>query len=398
MLTEGTLLARKYRLHRPAGFGGMAQLWVATNESTGVEVCIKVLVPGAGQDEAVKRFRREAHAAARLNHRAIVRVFDLLEFSENGDVVRDEAPVAFAIVMELLEGETLGDTLLKRGKLSLDETLDIAVPFLSALAMAHRAGIVHRDVKPDNVFLATDAEGQVSPKVLDFGVSKMPSAGSADESKPLTLDGAMIGTPSFMSPEQVKGKLNLDARSDVFSAGIVIVMMLSGKNPFDSNKIHSVVSAIMEQDPPRPPGVPDAIWAVLSRMLEKDPAKRYNDATEAGIALRRAAGRASITDSGTNPIPKAFLDVVTTVQPVVESASSAPPKPSTRTPKRRSPAATVALVLAAIAVALVLATILRSSDGPASNTAKPPEAPVPMPSATPHPDAARSAAPGPTTR
>ena len=151
----------------------MAQLWVATNEATGAEVCVKILVPDASDDESVERFRREAYAAARLSHRAIVRIFDLVELGANGETTTSGKPAALAIVMELLHGETLGDCLMKKGKLPLDEAIDLALPFLSALAHAHRAGVVHRDLKPDNIFLATDPDGHVIPKVLDFGVSKM---------------------------------------------------------------------------------------------------------------------------------------------------------------------------------------------------------------------------------
>jgi serine/threonine-protein kinase len=317
-LEQGTLLARKYRLLRPAGFGGMAQLWVAKNEATGAEVCVKVLVPQSSDDDSVERFRREAYAAARLSHRAIVRVFDLVELDANGAEADGKKPAALAIVMELLHGETLADLLMKRGKLPLDEALDIALPFLSALAHAHRAGVVHRDLKPDNVFLATDPDGTMMPKVLDFGVSKVVNA----DVQPLTFDGVMLGTPSFMSPEQARGARSVDARSDVFSAGIVLYMMIAGKNPFESDTFHSVIAAIIDSDPPQLP-VPIEIWKVIAKMLAKDPHARFADATEAGIALRRAAGRSTTTDSGVHS--RHSLDVVTTVQPVVETLPTPAP-------------------------------------------------------------------------
>lgn len=301
MLEEGSLLAQKYRLARPAGFGGMAQLWVAKNEATGAEVCIKILVPEKSDDESVERFRREAYAAARLTHRAIVRIFDLVELGPDGEATKGK-PAALAIVMELLHGETLGDHLMKRGKLPLEEAIDLALPFLSALAHAHRAGVVHRDLKPDNIFLSTDPDGHVIPKVLDFGVSKMAITGDhalkTPAAKQLTLDGVMLGTPSFMSPEQARGARDVDARSDVFSAGILIYMMLAGKNPFESESFHSVIAAVLQREVPRLPGVPDPIWNVIEKALAKDASGRYADATELGIALRRATGRSSPTDSG----------------------------------------------------------------------------------------------------
>ncbi len=294
VIEEGVLLAGKYRLVGRAGFGGMAELWCATNEATGAEVCVKILLPDSLDDEAVERFRREAYAAARLSHRAIVRIFDLVELGPDGELTTSKRPAALAIVMELLHGETLGDRLHRVGKLSLEETMDLAVPALSALAHAHRAGVVHRDLKPDNVFLATEPDGHVIPKVLDFGVSKIAAGGRA----PLTLDGVILGTPGNMSPEQARGAREVGARSDVFSAGILLYTMLAGENPFEKTSFEASIAAVIHSDPPRLAAVPEAIWEILARALAKDPAARYADATELGIALRRATGRAQLTDPG----------------------------------------------------------------------------------------------------
>ena len=375
VLTEGTLLAQKYRLARRAGFGGMAQLWVATNEATCAEVCIKIFVPDESDDDAVERFRREAYAAARLSHRAIVRIFDLVELGPSGDVIKGAKPAALAIVMELLHGETLGDFLMKKGKLPLDEAIDLTLPFLSALAHAHRAGVVHRDLKPDNIFLSTDPDGHVIPKVLDFGVSKLfggkeLGARSAD-ARPLTFDGVMLGTPSYMSPEQARGGRNIDARSDVFSAGILFYMMLAGRNPFESESFHSVIAAVLEREAPRPPGVPDPLWEVIEKAMAKDAALRYADATELGIALRRATGRTSTTDSGPHSLPSSARmrilplggDSHVTVPPA-GTENEAPDAPNdavlpgaTTAARRRS----VRIVLAVIgaAIALTVAALLR---------------------------------------
>jgi serine/threonine-protein kinase len=296
VLERGQLLAKKYALDRPAGFGGMAQLWVATNQATGAEVCVKLLVPepdtGCG-DEAVERFRREAHAAASLSHRAIVRVFDLLELDERGDVVTNgNAPHAYAIVMELLRGETLGEMLAKRGKLPVEETLDLFLPVVSALGHAHRASVIHRDLKPDNIFLAAEPDGHVIAKVLDFGVSKLERA------EALTSDGVVVGTPTFMSPEQASGARSIDARSDVFSAGILLYMMLSGRNPFENAPtFEATIDAVIRRDVVPIADLAPPIWAVIQRAIEKDPAGRWNDCTEMGIALRKAAGRRSTTES-----------------------------------------------------------------------------------------------------
>jgi hypothetical protein len=195
--------------------------------------------------------------------------------------------------MELLRGETLGEALARRGALPLEEALDIALPLASALAHAHRAGVVHRDIKPDNIFLATDPDGHITPKVLDFGVSKLASV----DGRALTAEGVMLGTPSFMSPEQARGSRDVDPRSDVFSAGIVIYMMLCGRNPFASTTFHEVLSAVQHREVPRLDGVPPALWECIAKALGKDPAARFTDGTELATSLRLAAGRGSMVES-----------------------------------------------------------------------------------------------------
>lgn len=327
-LEPGRVVAEKYALARPAGFGGMAQLWVATNQATGAEVCVKLLVPDPdkGQDpESVERFRREAHAAASLSHRAIVRVFDLLELDEHGHAVTGgKAPHAYAIVMELLHGETLGEMLAKRGKLPVDEALDLFLPVVSALGHAHRASVIHRDLKPDNIFLAADPDGQVIPKILDFGVSKLERADS------LTSDGVVVGTPTFMSPEQAKGSRRIDARSDVFSAGILFYMMLSGKNPFeDAPTFEATLDLVVRREVGPLADVPPAIWSVIERAIEKDPAARWSDCTEMGIALRTAAGRRSTTESDPRLVPATPVTTALPAQPSADPvATRGPPDPS----------------------------------------------------------------------
>jgi len=385
VLEEGSLLAQKYRLARPAGFGGMAQLWVAKNEATGAEVCIKILVPEKSDDESVERFRREAYAAARLNHRAIVRIFDLVELAANGEATKGK-PAALAIVMELLHGETLGDRLMKRGKLPLDEAIDLALPFLSALAHAHKAGVVHRDLKPDNIFLATDPDGHVIPKVLDFGVSKVAITGDhvvkgikAPSATPLTLEGVMLGTPSFMSPEQARGARDVDARSDVFSAGILIYMMLAGKNPFESENFHSVIAAVLQREVAPLPDVPESIWKVIEKSLLKDAKARYADATELGIALRRAAGRTSTTDSGVYTAVELQASVRSLVAPLggdshvsvppvgnaeLDDGSSGPP-PRVASPAARRRAIRIVVGVLAASVLMMIVALLRGPTGSA---------------------------------
>jgi serine/threonine-protein kinase len=284
-LQAGVQIAGKYRLVRPAGFGGMGAVWVAVNETTGAEVAVKVLLADtAGSEEGRARFRREAHAAARLSHRGIIRVFDLVE-------LHDEYEGTLVIVMELLRGETLGELFNRKPKLTVAETIELVVPLLSALAHAHMAGVVHRDLKPENVFLAVDPDGHVTPKILDFGISKL----TTPEAPPITGDGEMLGTPSYMSPEQARGSSYIDARSDVFTVGILLYEMLSGRNPFTSGSYHSVVAAILEREPEPIAEIAPELWGVIHRALSKSPEGRYRSATELAAALRQALGlRASL--------------------------------------------------------------------------------------------------------
>ncbi len=285
VLQPGALIANKYRLLRPAGFGGMGAVWVARNESTNADVAVKVLLadPDGAGGEANLRFRREAHAAAQLYHRGIVRIFDLVELTGN-----DQGTLV--MVMELLRGETLAHLIDTRKTFSLEETLSLILPLLSALAHAHHAGIVHRDLKPDNVFLAVDPDGHVIPKILDFGISKL----STPQAPKITTDGAMLGTPNYMSPEQARGSASVDARSDVFAAGILLYEMLAGQSPFASGSYHSVIAAILERDPPPLTNVPPEIWRVIRRALDKVAAIRFADASELASALKHAAANVGI--------------------------------------------------------------------------------------------------------
>lgn len=316
-LKAGALVADKYRLLRPAGFGGMGAVWVARNEATGAEVAVKILLAHKAETpEVAARFRREAYAAAQLAHRGIVRVFDLVELGppHEGSLV---------MVMELLRGGTLADLMDKQPRFTVQETLDIVMPLLSALAHAHRAGVIHRDLKPENVFLAVDPDGHVTPKILDFGISKLTSV----EVPSITTDGAMLGTPSYMSPEQVRGAANLDARSDVFTMGILVYEMLAGKNPFQNPTYHSVVAAILERDPEPLPDVGTEVWAVIARALRKRPEDRFNNASELAVALRKAAlaQGATLNYDPERSAPPMQLAQVAAAQSAMPSSPGVPP-------------------------------------------------------------------------
>jgi serine/threonine protein kinase len=367
VLQPDTLIGGKYRLLRPAGFGGMGAVWVARNEATNADVAVKVLLadPGEGGGaggEANLRFRREAHAAAQLYHRGIVRIFDLVELtgSDAGTLV---------MVMELLRGETLAHAIDQRRSFTLEETLAIILPLLSALAHAHHAGIVHRDLKPENVFLAVDPDGHIIPKILDFGISKM----SNPQAPKITTDGAMLGTPSYMSPEQARGSASVDARSDVFAVGILLYEMLAGQSPFASASYHSVIAAILERDPPPLTNVPPSIWRVIKRALDKVAEIRFADAAALGAALKQAAasvGVAAPDASDAFPVRSASIaDRSVPPAPYREPQHTAPSIHVSRRQRSRAVGITAAVAVAVILAAISVSRVVRRAPAAEADTA-----------------------------
>jgi serine/threonine-protein kinase len=204
------------------------------------------------------------------------------------------------MVMELLRGHTLASRLQQLGPLSVEETLEIAEPLLSAIAHAHGVGIVHRDIKPDNVFLALEPDGQVMPKIVDFGVSKLARAGA------ITRDGQTVGTPSYMSPEQTMGEA-VDARSDIFSFGILLYECLAGVNPFAPRFEETTwtrdFGAVLDVEPAPLTEVPPALWQVVRRALAKRPEDRFDSAQELAEALRSAVPGVLAADPRASALP-----------------------------------------------------------------------------------------------
>jgi serine/threonine-protein kinase len=267
-ITVGTKLG-KYCLERPIGSGGNGFVWSARNESTAALVAGKVLVAPAGSAPA-RRFRQEARIGAWLAHRNIVRVFDLVE---------DETPSAMMLVMERLRGETLNRVLDNQTRLSPRSAVAVVMGVLSALTHAHGEGVVHRDVKPSNVLLSIESDGVMIPKLLDFGIAKV--AGQEDE------DGVLVGTPEYMSPEQIKGK-DVDARSDVFATGTLLYEALTGRCPFEADTLSAALAAILYRPLKQPPEICDALWSVLERALARKLTDRYPSARAFSLALQDA--------------------------------------------------------------------------------------------------------------
>lgn len=246
-------------------------VWEAVDPELGRRVAIKELnlpegVTESQKQERITRFLREAKAMGRLRHPNIVTIHDV--GTDNG---------RHYIVMEYLEGENLRERLQRQGAIPLKEAVDITLQVLSALEQAHRMGVVHRDIKPENIHLLPD--GLV--KLTDFGIARIVFEPN------ITIDGQIFGTPSYMSPEQIEGG-EIDHRTDIFSTGVVLYEMLTGRKPFTGESIVTITYNIMHKEPTPPPGVPYGIERVLMRALAKRPADRYNSAREMAEDLKRA--------------------------------------------------------------------------------------------------------------
>ena len=265
VLASGSRVGGKYELVRRLATGGMGDVWLAQNNTTHANVALKVLRPNrAGTSEAEDRFRREARLSGLLAHRSIVRIFDFLE-ERDGTLV---------LVMELLQGETLEQWLARRGALVEREAMAVMAAVLSALQHGHEQGIVHRDVKPSNIFLAVESDGKVIPKLLDYGIAKMPK----NDAK--TMDGVVLGTPSYMSPEQIRSEEDLDGRSDLFSCGVVLYEVLTGACPFDAPSPSAAIAAVLQSSVDPDPRISPRLWLELQRALAKRPQQRHASAAE----------------------------------------------------------------------------------------------------------------------
>ncbi|PPI40690.1 MULTISPECIES: Stk1 family PASTA domain-containing Ser/Thr kinase [unclassified Rathayibacter] len=282
MTEEGRLIAGRYQVGPRLGRGGMSEVYLGTDTRLGRTVAIKELKLSLSSDSAFRlRFRQEAQSASRMSHPTIVRVFDAGEevsLDDNG--AESRRPF---IVMEHIEGRLLKD-LIAEGPLDVDEAVRITEGILTALEYSHRAGVVHRDIKPGNIMLTPS--GQV--KVMDFGIARAVS----DSAATVAQTTAILGTAAYFSPEQAKGE-QVDARSDLYSAGIVLFELLTGRAPFRGDTPVAVAYQHVSETPPAPssinPAVTPALDAVVARALSKDRYERFQGAAEFRDDLRDAA-------------------------------------------------------------------------------------------------------------
>jgi len=277
------VLSGRYRVLRKIGGGGMADVYLCEDLTLGRRVALKVLLSRLLDDpNFVERFRREAKAAAGLNHANLVSIYDW-----------GEVDGTYFIVMEYVEGETLKELVRRRGRLSGSEAVRISLQLLAALEFAHRAGIVHRDVKPQNVMLDRDGNA----KVTDFGIARAGDSG-------MTEAGSILGTAQYLAPEQARGQ-QVDERSDLYSVGIVLYEMLTGTVPFKGDSAVTVALKHVNEMAAEPaqlvPGMPYALNQIVLKAIAKDPGQRYQTAEQFARDLRSAQAGGPVAAAAFDP-------------------------------------------------------------------------------------------------
>ncbi|WP_437693563.1 serine/threonine-protein kinase [Sorangium sp. So ce176] len=315
----GEIIDGKYRIVRLLGQGGMGAVFEGENVRIRRRVAIKLLHANiSSQAESVARFEREAQAAARIGSDHICEVLDL-------GVLPDGTRY---MVMEYLEGETLGARIQRMGRLGPEATVPIMAQVLEALGAAHAAGIIHRDLKPDNIFIVPTKAGLSNfVKVLDFGVSKFSQLAGAEMS--MTRTGAVVGTPYYMSPEQARGSNPVDQRTDIYAMGVVLYQATTGQVPFDAETFNELLFKIVLENAPLPQQlVPDLdveFSGIIQRAMARDPGARFQSCAEFKSALFAwAAARPSLAllSTGRTSFPRLSVPALpeTTTPPAVVRA------------------------------------------------------------------------------
>jgi eukaryotic-like serine/threonine-protein kinase len=379
-LLEGHVLAGRYAIERLVGEGGMGAVFSATQLAVQRRVAIKVMLPGvAGDASAVERFHREATLVARVARRGVPQIIDF-----------DRDPLAGPfVVMELLVGESLSDRLKRSERLHPRDAGSIAASMLETLEVVHKQGIVHRDLKPANVFLAREGPAERSVKILDFGVARV-RAPHGD----MTGQGAVLGTPRYMAPEQAAGDRNVDERADLYAVGAVLYVCLGGKPPYAGVTGEDVLAAVVAGPPASlleaAGDLPPALVAVVDRAMKRSPDARFQTAAEMHAALMASmtelpaappasTGPDSRTVSSSRPAtPPASAratvpDRQQPVEPELREHTEVDAKPSTRTPGPAARATPHASLLVAGALFLAAATfaVIRATPRGGASTAQP---------------------------
>ena len=285
----GDVLAGKYRIIGFLGEGGMGTVWRAHSLLLDVDVAIKVLHGEHADARPSARLLREARATASLEHPAIVRILD---FGET------DAGEPF-LVMELLEGISLADWIDGNGRMPAADAVRTLLPIADALVVAHAHGIVHRDVKPDNILLVPDGVGTYLPKILDFGIAKLLTTESG---RVLTEAGAVLGSLEYMSPEQAEGKLEVGEQTDVWALSVVLYELIAGRRPFAGSNLTAILASLRRAHPTPTMQLAagdEELWEIIARGLQRSPAERWRDMRAFGAALAFWAVRHGITTDAT---------------------------------------------------------------------------------------------------
>jgi eukaryotic-like serine/threonine-protein kinase len=383
-MDAGMLLVGRYRLERLIGAGGMGRVWAAHDTRLDRDVALKVQeFDPAGDRVAFERFQREARSAAGLQHPNVVTIFDS---GTDGDT-------AF-LVMELLPGPTLEAYVAERGPLSEREAVELAAAVASGLAAAHRAGVVHRDIKPTNLMF--DARGGL--KIVDFGIARLAQTAAAR----LTATKTVIGSAPYLSPEQLTGR-PADERSDLYALGCVITTMLTGRPPFEGEHplalVHQHVNAAPPQLSERRPRINPALEALVAQLLSKSPQDRPQSALAVHDRLRGVELGSPAERSGVSLATTAVLAQATRPLPIPATTVTAPALPDRPQSGRGRWIAGGAAALALVAVLLIAIASMtgeRPATGSASSPSHEPASPTSSASATRSAEPSRAPAPRPS--
>jgi len=418
----GELVADKYRVEEIIAAGGMGVVVGAQHVQLGQRFAIKFLLSDAEHEAAVERFLREARAAARIDSSHVCRVFDC-------GTLPDGTPY---MVMEHLVGHDLGQELKNRGPLPVSEAADLILQAIEGIAEAHAVGVVHRDLKPTNLFLYQKSGRPREVKVLDFGISKL-AATEENVEEDLTSTSTMLGSPRYMSPEQVQNAKNVDARTDIWSLGVILYQLLDGATPFAGATMGETLGKVLLHAPPsirsRRSDVPEGLASVVERCLMRDRERRYRNVAELALSLapfgsaasqpsvqritallvdgqlglatqpEAVAQRDSVTDELTRPLARAKLSE----EPSQGTVGGLTSSELDFRPRRRGLfiGAGVALVLGIAGTFLVLrpASPVAPGSSSAAKTPAPPAEPAPAaiaaPSALPSEPASAASEPAP---
>ena len=354
-LQPGMIIRNKYEILDQIGIGGMGVVYRGRHLTFNEMCAIKVVNEGvAGDSNFLQRFQTEAVVTRKLRHPNAVRVDDF-------DYTDDGRPF---IVMELVEGKNIGEVLLEQGPFAVPRALRIVTQAARALGVAHQLGVVHRDIKPGNILLTKDEQGQEMAKVLDFGIAKLREAADGDgKSSGMTMTGMLVGTPLYMSPEQFMGKKGgeIDGRTDIYSLGVVLYQMVTGQAPFDGDTLYSLMIQHMEGNvkPPheRVPELhlPEALSQVILKAIDKSRDERFQTAEEFIAAMDQLTGlpagpwEDAVVESSPGPseaVQAPITNVRTPASPTAPLVPPAPPGPKT-TPAAKPRTGTIAATVPA---------------------------------------------------